>query len=280
MIWGRQDVQGPRRTPVDRDLRHGAGILQGRGGRGGRHPVGNPIPGAQRPPDRTGAAAARREAVPRGHADPAPIGAGAGALHGRVQRGSGAGPGGQGALRMHHGGRSHRRRHAACARIAGDHRQRGAAVHGFERTPGRPRAAAARSGADRKGQGGGEEDPGRQGNDRAFRCRHRSCDRHRGSAERRGVGLLRPAQDRRPLAGRHRRRLPAGEFGERHAGARRRRREPDLQALPAGPGDPDHRERLRHRDRGARAPMPSCSGATWRPGTTGTPTASPMWAGA
>ena len=95
--------------------------------------------------------------------------------------------------------------------------------------------------------------------------------RHGRRLDRRRLGLDRQARHAGALAGRHRRELPQERQRQRHAGARPRRHQPHLQALPGGAGAADAGGRLRdaHRGRGrgrrddARAISPP--GATARP---------------
>ena len=192
-------VHRPHRGTLDRGVRHRLRPVQGGEGRGSRDPFGNPVAAAQCRSDRACAAPARRAAVPCHRRLPSADRSRAGALHRLVARPAGAGAGDQGARRQLPRRRCDGGGHAPCAGTAGHHRRRRAPPDDLQRASGRSRTPVAGPRAHRARQGGGQAGPGGEGDARDLRGRLRPHRRAGRRAERRGLGLLRPAEDGRPL---------------------------------------------------------------------------------
>jgi hypothetical protein len=152
-------------------------------------------------------------------------------VDGRVGRDPADQAGGPCAGRQHAGGGLHRGRPDACPRAAGHpERRRPRHLH-QQRTPrgaGAPDARRRHRGA----REGPHQAPARdQGHDRLIPGGDESAHFARRRGGRRQLGFHHPPGHPHPLARRHCAGLPGGGQRERHAGAGRRRCEPDLQAL-------------------------------------------------
>ena len=181
----------------------------------------------------------------RAHATSA--GAGAGALHRRLRchrraQASRLGLGG-GRLRR----RLHRRGPATRPRTGRHPRRRRPDPHDLQRTPRDPRTAASRPGPQTPGRRGGSPAGRGIADARHLGRRHRLDRRCVPGAGRGQLGLHQRARHHRPLARRAVPVLPARGHRQRRPGARCRRREPHLQALPGIAGQAAHRRRLHHR---------------------------------
>ena len=241
---------------MDRRLLRGVRALRGEAWRHGGDPLGNAVAATQCASGGARIAAAWRAAVPYRRADPAQPPSGAGALDGseRGDRAARAGRigAGTGGLRR----RLHARRPDARARDAGDPESRRTHSRHLQRASGGAGAHGARQRTGGESARGGEIAARRQTHARQPRRPAPISRRHGGRRHRRRVGLDRQAGHARALAGRDRGELPEGRHGQRHAGARPRRYQSDLQALSGDAGAPHAGGRLRHARRRRRARMP------------------------